>query len=404
MIAITPFIDPSKLGEYQDRILELYRLDAELNGLVPKSIRASVEWLLRSVNCYYSNKIEGNKTHPKELMKSQGFQDSASELPTDIIELLAHLEVQIMLKNRVVDKGEVVSQGFIKELHNAFYCDGDLPEDLLALKDAEGSPYLDSENKPVFIVPGDYRDRNVIVGKHHPPKTEDIQGYMQWLEQRFNPVHIHGTTPVIAAAGLHHRLAWIHPFAGGNGRVVRLLTDCYMRCAGFGGYGLWSLSRGFCRDSKEYYKALAEADKPRQGNSDGRGILSDAGLMYFTKYFVDTALDQVRFFKGLLEPTGLRQRIQLYFELRARGATPAEEDGESLPLMKIIAKDIYITLLDRGEMTRSELCAALRKGEQTLRPVLKQMHQEQLIKLEPKQPIKLLLSPHAVGVMFPRLW
>ena len=403
MISITPYIDPSKLGEYQDKILELYRLDAELNGLVPKSIRASVEWLLRSVNCYYSNKIEGNKTHPKDLLTSQNIQDSTSDLPVDVIELLAHLEVQVMLKNRTVEKKDVVTQSFVKELHDAFYCDGNLPDEILILKDKDGKLYMDENGSHVHIVPGQYRDRGVIVGNHHPPVPNEIQGYMCWLEQRFNPTNIHGTTPVIAAAGLHHRLAWIHPFADGNGRVIRLLTDCYMRCAGFGGYGLWSLSRGFCRNSKEYYTALAEADKPRQGDSDGRGILSDAGLMYFTKYFVDTAIDQVKFFRGLLEPIGLRQRIQLYFELRARGAAPTE-DGEQLPIMKLIAKDIYITLLDRGEMTRSELCAALGKGEQTLRPVLKQMQQERLIKLDPKKPITLLLSPHAVEVMFPKLW
>tara|TARA_R110002073_G_scaffold61328_2_gene154204 strand:+ start:13822 stop:14079 length:258 start_codon:yes stop_codon:yes gene_type:complete len=75
------------------------------------------------------------------------------------------------------------------------------------------------------------------------------------------------------------------------------------------GYGLWSLARGFCRNSKEYYAALAEADKPRQGDSDGHGILSDTDLIHVTKYFVDIAIDQVKFFRGLLEPIGLRQVV-----------------------------------------------------------------------------------------------
>jgi hypothetical protein len=44
---IIPFIAPSELGEYQDKLIELYMADAALNQTIPDSIRGSTEWLLR---------------------------------------------------------------------------------------------------------------------------------------------------------------------------------------------------------------------------------------------------------------------------------------------------------------------------------------------------------------------
>lgn len=126
-----------------------------------------------------------------------------------------------------------------------------------------------------------------------------------------------------------------------------------MRCSGFDGYGLWSITRGFGRGTNAYYAALAQADKSRQGDVDGRGVLSDSGLIYFTKYFIDTALDQVKYFSGQLEPKKLGIRVDYYFELRAKGGLPDSSDKER-PLLKIAARDIYRLLLEKGAMSRGQ--------------------------------------------------
>ncbi|WP_447649166.1 hypothetical protein [Pseudomonas abietaniphila] len=63
-------------------------------------------------------------------------------------------------------------------------------------------------------------------------------------------------------------------------------------------YGLWLISRGFGRDLDTYYAALRAADHVRKGDLDGRGELSDSGLLKFTDYFIATALEQVRFVRG----------------------------------------------------------------------------------------------------------
>lgn len=404
MISITPYIDSHMLGDYQDKLVELLQADSALNQTVPHSIRNSIEWLLRQVNCYYSNKIEGNPTHPKELLKAQAAQTGGNGLAVRskaIQELLAHLEAQIKLAKKQVTSAELCSPDFIKDLHKAFY--NGLPEDQLRIKNLDGEDVLDEDGRPLLIVPGEYRDHSVLVGKHEPPPPSEINSYMQWLAFSFNPDKIHGTNRVIAAAALHHRLAWIHPFQDGNGRVIRLLTDCYMRHSGFGGYGLWSITRGFARDTKSYYYALAQADKSRQGAQDGRGTLSDAGLLHFTKYFIDTALDQLRYFSELLELRKLTPRIDYYFEMRAKEALPSAS-GEELPQLKLFARDIYKFLLERGEKSKSEICSHLGRGEQTLRGTFKQMQAEGLISTSSNQIVKLQLSPNIIEYLFPRLW
>ena len=404
MIAITPFIQQEKLGEYQDKIVDLHRADMALNQTIPDSIRENTEWLLRQVNCFYSNKIEGNPTHPKDLLRTQENKtNGAEELTGALRELLVHLEVQIKAQSAATDIKEVCTEAFIKDLHKSFY-EG-LPDEHRMVKDIEGRSAIGEDGRPLLITPGEYRNLAVKVGAHVPPEPNLIPSHMGWLEQMFNPgkARIHGLDKVIAAAALHHRLAWIHPFQDGNGRVIRLLTDCYMRCAGFGGYGLWSITRGFGRDTQKYYAALAEADKPRQGNTDGRGKLSDAGLIEFTKYFIDTALDQVQFFSGLLEPRKLGIRVDYYFDMRAKGGLPGAS-GKDLPLLKIDAREIYKALLAKGPMSRQELIQYLGKGEQTLRPTIKQMDEEGLISAKPKRNITLKLASNAVEFLFPQLW
>lgn len=403
MITITPYLQADRLGEYQDKLVELYMADSALNQAIPDSIRGSTEWLLRQVNCFYSNKIEGNPTHPKELLKTQenNGSDEKQEFTGAILELLVHLEAQLKAKNSSTTLADVCKQDFIRSLHRSFY--EPLPDEHRVVKDIDGCEAIGEDGSRILIVPGEYRSLRVKVGSHVPPEAKEIETYMIWLEQMFNPQRIYGTDRIIAAAALHHRLAWIHPFQDGNGRVIRLLTDCYMRCAGFGGYGLWSITRGFGRDTRSYYAALAEADKPRQGVSDGRGILSDAGLLHFTKYFIDVALDQVKYFSDLLEPRKLGIRVDYYFEMRAKGGLP-DSFGKNLPLLKIAARDIYRLLLEKGAMNRSAICEHLGKGEQTLRPILKQMDSEGLIGAKPKKDIQLKVSTNSVEFLFPQIW
>jgi len=97
-----------------------------------------------------------------------------------------------------------------------------------------------------------------------------------------------------ALACAHPRLGWVHPFADGNGRVMRLHTHTWLTAQGYTG-GLWSPLRGFARSTERYYALLADADSLRRGDLDGRGNLSEQALIAWIDYVLDTCLDQVRF-------------------------------------------------------------------------------------------------------------
>jgi hypothetical protein len=51
-----------------EKILEITSLNASFRA-IPESIRDTVKILLERVNSFYSNKIEGNPTKPKELIE-----------------------------------------------------------------------------------------------------------------------------------------------------------------------------------------------------------------------------------------------------------------------------------------------------------------------------------------------
>jgi Fic family protein len=394
MTSITPYIrQDSAPGELQNSIVELYKLDAALYSNIPDSLRNPMIYLLRVVNSFYSNKIEGNPTHPAEILHTQEEGEQAN--PTDdLLEIKQHIEVQTKLANINAGSKEICSPVFLRKLHQSFY-DG-LPQKFSEIKNPDNGDVI-------HIVPGEFRQRNVKVGSHIPPDHSELKGYLEWFEKIYRPDDIYGTGKILAAAASHHRLMWIHPFLDGNGRVGRLFTDNYMRCAGLGGYGLWTMSRGFGRDTDAYYEALASADMKRQGSTDGRGILSDRGLLKFTEYFVEIALDQVKYFSALLEPKKLNERIEIYFEMRSRGALISAK-GKTLPPLKIESKEIYRKLLYFGPQHRSEIQKILNVSERTLRTIISQMENAGLVKAEPKQPISLTLSPSSIELLFPYLW
>ncbi len=256
----------------------------------------------------------------------------------------------------------------------------------------------------IEVLPGKFRHRGVKIGQHFPPDSDLIGGYLDWFEYQYQPDRIHGINRLLAAAASHHRFAWVHPFLDGNGRVGRIFTDLYMKQAGLSGYGLWSMSRGFARDTDAYYAALSRADMESQGTSDGRGILSDKGLLFFTKYFLDSALDQVTYFASLLQMEHLRTRVNYYFDMREAGLLPNDR-GVLMPKLRIEAKKVYQLLMNDGPLPRTSLREAVGLGERTFQKLLVQMADEKLVIAPPHQQlVELALSPESIGMLFPKLW
>lgn len=56
--------------ELEDLAMELAKKSCALAGTLHPAVRKSIGNLVRSMNCYYSNLIEGHDTHPRDIDKA----------------------------------------------------------------------------------------------------------------------------------------------------------------------------------------------------------------------------------------------------------------------------------------------------------------------------------------------
>ena len=93
------------------------------------------------------------------------------------------------------------------------------------------------------------------------PASKNLSEFLKRFSAIYGPLVTTEPGSLVAAAAAHHRLAWIHPFLDGNGRVARLFTLAWFTKAGVDSDGLWTISRGLARRKADYQAALAHAGK-----------------------------------------------------------------------------------------------------------------------------------------------
>ena len=280
----------------------LNRKAAQIAGQLEPETADTLRRHMAVINSYYSNLIEGNRTLPHQIREAQrgNFEDDPVARDKQI-ESLAHIDVQAWIASEDRSLEEVISVDFIKELHRRFY--RDLPSDLKKVE-------LDETGEVAWVEGGKFRDRGVKVGRHIPPDAEHLEQLMTQFCNEYKSVRHQGDRRLIAIAAAHHRFLWIHPFLDGNGRVVRLWTDAAFRAAGLESVGVWCLSRGLAIYSEKYKSNLAQADAVQQGQTDGRGPLSELGLARFCRFVLDTSVDQVSYISELLNLKSMKRRIE----------------------------------------------------------------------------------------------
>ncbi|MBV5275748.1 MAG: Fic family protein [Lamprocystis purpurea] len=368
-----------------DLVAESARAVGQLHPLTEGTLRA----LLRTINSYYSNLIEGHRTHPIDIERAMR-ADYAGEPVRRALQLesRAYIEIQQAIEGRIASEPglRVCDPAFLCWIHERFY--QQLPPSLREV----GDP---SDQERETLVPGRLRERPVQVGRHVPPDARSLDRFLTRFADVYAPERHRGQARFIAAAASHHRLAWIHPFLDGNGRVTRLFTDAYLGAGGTVGHGLWSASRGLARNRAEYLDRLAAADAPRRNDYDGRGNLSLAGLADFCRFFLQTCIDQARFMGGMLATDDLHKRIQGYVQLRAAGTLPGRA-------IKPVAAPVLVTVFLRGSLPRGEAAALTGYGERAGRDVIAGLLEEGLLVSDsPKGAVRIGLPMAAVPYLFP---
>ena len=274
---------PARDESLEDRARQVVGASARLEGrLVPKTLEG-VRKLLKVVNSYYSNLIEGHRTHPVDIERATRQDCSADQERRDLqIESRIHVEVQQRSWGRLSREPDlnVASPEFLHWMHGRFY--SRLPEPLRWVTCAD--------RERAYVKAGQLRLRFVKVGRHVPPVRKALDRFLDRFALFYDPVKQHGVWPRIAPAAAHHRLMWIHPFLDGNGRVARLFTDAYLLRSRVGGYGLRNVGRGLARGRDSYRAHLAAGDAPHDGNLDGRGNLSNRTLKEFCAFFLQVCL------------------------------------------------------------------------------------------------------------------
>ncbi|MCC6210430.1 MAG: Fic family protein [Burkholderiales bacterium] len=354
----------------------------ELKGLVHPATGARIADLLRGVNAYYSNRIEGQHTHPREIERAlrKDFDKSPEKARLQRL-AIAHIDTQKEMESWLAAEPalSVYAPDFIARLHASFY--GRLPAAERVAEQGDA------------IIPGAWRRKNVEVGAHIAPVWQAVPHFLDRVEQVY-AAQKGASRQLIALACAHHRLAWVHPFRDGNGRVMRLQSQAALLRQGAGS-GLWAVSRGLARSVKTYYARLADADQPREGDLDGRGNLSEKGLAAFAKYFLDTCLDQVTFMSELLQLKDLRPRMRAYLKLLAEAEGDIRVEAEPALYHVFLAGSVR-----RGEFKQMTGLGA-RVADKAIAAMLKK---ELLVSDTPKGPVSIGLPLDALAFYFPRLY
>ena len=237
---------------------------------------------IRIRHTYHSDAIEGNTLTLQEtkLVLERGITIGGKPLK-DHIEARNDANAFNLMINLVKDE-KPISQKVIQELHRI------VTEGLL--EDA-----------------GKYRITNVrIAGSATPPPSYiKIVSLMDGYIKNITKLELE---PIKKAAFIHHEFVLIHPFADGNGRVARLVTNLFLMQNGYPPIILKKEDRG------KYYSTLQKADK---GNISPFATFIANAINEALMYYLSSFIDEERLIP-LKEMADYAPYSQEYLSLRAR--------------------------------------------------------------------------------------
>jgi len=279
--------------EFDDPLMDLIlELDHQrrfvLGGSTPPQLFFQLKQLFHIFESLGSARIEGNRTTIAEWVDKELEGRPVAEPVQEILNIdhaLAWVE-SVWSADPIAFR---IDHRLVRELH----------------RQVTGSLSVTAEGD---ATPGSYRTIPVRISgaEHQPPEAADVQPLMEELLS-FLAKDDPGKYDLIKIALAHHRFAWIHPFANGNGRTVRLLTYALLLKAGFRVGSTRPVARlinptaVFCSDRNAYYSHLARADSGKDDDLLGWCLYVLAGLKAELDK-VNQLLDYPWLTKNVLEP------------------------------------------------------------------------------------------------------
>ncbi|TWO68080.1 Fic family protein [Caenimonas sedimenti] len=375
------------LGPLLEQASDLIRAVAAVGATAAQEeLRA----LLRAMNSYYTNRIEGEHTRPIDIERAlqQEFSANADTARKQRL-ALAHIHTETSCEKHL-DQSLAEGGNVVRDLYSLKSLQW-LHRSLFEQIDGEDLRLADGSN----LLVGELRQAQVAIGIHEAPLHSALPGFIaRWADVYGNARR--GEMSIVAAAASHHRLAWIHPFSDGNGRVSRLHTHLVMYAMGLT-KGLWSPLRGFARSEDRYRALLRGADEHRRGDLDGRGNLTTQGLIDWISYTLEVCIDQVQFMAAQLDVTNIQSRIEaaLLFDASTKSAGVRIEALAALHYL-------FATQLELG---RSDFKSMTGLGDRVATDLLSSLLKAGYLASDsPYGKVRFAVPRHALRFYFPNLW
>ena len=354
---------------------------------VPMELRR----LLRVMYAHDSLALEGLQVSPLEVEQALRSGDA----PGDRLDeagarrqrrqrrVVAHMDTQAALEARWGgwSSQRIWSAQMVRDIHQDLFAR--LPEADLVLPTGHA------------MVPGALRRRAAGVALHAAPAPAAVGALLARWGAVYGGVR-RGELQLVAVAASHHRLAWIHPFPDGNGRVARLHTHLALGVLGLT-QGLWSPLRGFARGDQAYRAQLAAADAPLADAADGSGERSGQALAAWVAYVLALCRDQVALMSGLLDLSGMKDRIA--------ACLAYEENVVRQGVRSESLRALHYLLLTQSALERSDFKALLGLGERlATAQVTALLKRGLLVTDSPHGKLRFGVPQHALRFYFPALW
>lgn len=238
--------EPEWDSKLASTIVELEKLRVkQLGGPVPPHIFFQLKNIFQMMESLGSARIEGNHTTLAEFVEKIIDQESKDTKDESLREIF-NIEKAIDFIENNIKENDLITRAHISEIHKIIV-DGLTPP-----PGGEGSRH-----------PGQLRSIPVkIKGSiHTPPEPVKVPEYFEELIDFVNQE----TSPqndLLVTALSHHRMAWIHPFDNGNGRLIRMFTYLLLIKKGFKVRDgrILNPTAIFCMDRNKYYEMLSLAD------------------------------------------------------------------------------------------------------------------------------------------------